>query len=202
MKTKQLVSSLVVALTLSAGSVAAQVRQTTPFPFITPANYHVDDDRNVGSMADFACGGKTYDQHAGTDYGVERYTNAYASADGTIYVATNGCPDPGFFGSTCGGGFGNYFGIDSVDGTGSWKTIAAHMNQVLATVGQGVSCNGVTVLGKTGSSGSSTGPHTHFQVYHYGDVVSDDPYAGDCSGPESFFTCQDYNAEICGVACP
>lgn len=191
-------------LVLLVGSVVvpvlswAQALQSTPFPFAPGVTAHVDDDRGVGSIADFRCGDNTYDQHEGTDYGVGRGTSAYASSDGTIYAVGRGCPDPGFFGSSCGGGFGNYYGID----TSGTRTIAAHMNTVYANNGEFVTCSATRVLGLTGSSGSSTGPHTHFQVYYYGNPRDDDPYAGDCGGPQSFWTCQNYNEELCGVPCP
>src|SRR5215813_4871819 len=129
---------IAVVVFLGAGlmglSSHGQAVQTTPFPFAPRVTAHVDDDRRVGFIADFRCGDNTYDQHQGTDYGVNRYTNAYASADGRIYVTNNGCPDPGYLGSPCGGGFGNFYGIETIDGSGNTRTIAAHMNVVYANV--------------------------------------------------------------------
>ena len=58
-----------------------------------------------------------------------------------------------------GGGYGNYVVIDHGGGV---TTLYAHMSVVKVSEGQMVSQG--TVLGITGSTGASTGPHLHYEV--------------------------------------
>ena len=100
----------------------------------------------------------TYDNvktfHEGIDYGCPKGTPILASADGTVirsgFVAT---------------GYGEYIIIQHEDGTG---TVYAHLNvrakQMFAKVKQG------DVIGYSGSTGNSSGPHLHFE---YRRVASD-----------------------------
>ena len=60
-----------------------------------------------------------------------------------------------------GGGFGNYVKIDHQDGT---MTIYAHLAKDSITVTAGEKVVQGQVIGKMGSSGSSTGTHLHFEV--------------------------------------
>jgi hypothetical protein len=66
------------------------------------------------------------------------------------------------------------------------------------SVGDRVTCG--QRLGKVASSGSSTGPHLHFEP-RYSDNSSDDPFSGPCGGPLSFWVVQgaynDLPAEMC-----
>jgi len=69
--------------------------------------------------------------------------------------------DNGYYGNPDGGGFGNYVKIKHSDGT---YTIYAHLAKNSITVMSGDVVSQGQVIGKMGHSGSSTGPHLHFEV--------------------------------------
>lgn len=72
----------------------------------------------------------------------------------------------GSYGNTDGGGFGNYVKIRHNDGT---ITVYAHLYADSITVTAGDMVEQGQVIGKMGTSGSSTGVHLHFGVYVGGD---------------------------------
>lgn len=92
----------------------------------------------------------------------------YAAADGVVTFAFSGCPSSGKGrGDTCGYGgrtLGNQVIIDHGNG---YVTIYGHLHQQLRVrVGQTVTRG--TRIGSMGNSGSSTGPHLHFEVKYNG----------------------------------
>ena len=92
------------------------------------------------------------DFHTGTDIAAPEGTPILAAADGTITVA-NGT-DP------WGGGYGYYIKIDHGN---SIETLYAHCSAICVTPGQTVLKG--EVIGYVGSTGNSTGPHLHFEVW-------------------------------------
>lgn len=176
----------------------SQVRFSTPFTdayYPPPISAYVDD----GGCRDFRCGTNTYCGHCGTDMAVGLGTPVYAPANGYISQINTGC-GYGYYCDQCGGGFGNFIRMyAAIDG--SWSYVMAHLSEVYYGSGTYGDCNNGPMLGRTGSSGCSTGPHLHFQVYHYGGCQADDPYDGDCSCCESFWVCQNHNQDICSNAC-
>ncbi|TEB16212.1 Murein DD-endopeptidase MepM [Pelotomaculum sp. FP] len=90
-----------------------------------------------------------YKTHSGIDIGAGYGTAVLAAADGVVTTAAYDA-----------GGYGNYVIIDHGNGN---KTLYAHMSQMSAGVGQTVT-QGQTI-GLVGSTGLSTGPHLHFEVY-------------------------------------
>jgi murein DD-endopeptidase MepM/ murein hydrolase activator NlpD len=97
-------------------------------------------------------GGIGSTNHKGTDIGRVGYTSpVYASKAGTVIVAQ--------YSSS----YGNYVAISH--GTGN-TTLYAHMSSLKVSVGQYV--NQGDVIGITGSTGNSTGPHLHFEVTENG----------------------------------
>ena len=101
--------------------------------------------------------------HRGIDIGHNNVSTNYiiASKDGTVYKSNNGCPTTGYYGSSCGGQYGNYVILAHNDGN---YTIYAHMANNSITVGNGDKVKQGQIIGKMGSSGSSTGTHLHFQI--------------------------------------
>ena len=97
-------------------------------------------------------------QHNGMDISTGRGTNIFAASDGVVTHVTTGCPNEGYYGSSCGGGYGNYVVIDHGDNI---YTLYGHMlNNITVRVGQVVKRG--DVIGHLGNSGSSKGYHLHF----------------------------------------
>lgn len=105
--------------------------------------------------------GGRLDIHRAMDIGGNYHRNVYAIADGTITKSKSGC-GYGQIGSKCGGGWGNHVRIShTIKGT-QFESIYGHMEAVFVSPGpvkQG------TIIGKVGSSGSSTGPHLHIEIH-------------------------------------
>jgi LysM repeat protein len=94
----------------------------------------------------------------GIDIGAPTGTDIYASAPGSVIAIKTGCK---LGARTCGGGYGNMVIVQHPNGT---KTLYAHMSKVLARTGDQV--NRGQILGYVGSTGRSTGPHIHFEVFN------------------------------------
>lgn len=88
--------------------------------------------------------------HTGIDYGCPLGTPVLASADGTVMRAG--------FAAT---GYGYYVTIQHPDGS---ATVYAHLKTPIVTVGQEVKQG--DVIGYSGNTGNSTGPHLHFEARH------------------------------------
>lgn len=99
--------------------------------------------------------------HAGEDIPASYGAEILAAASGTVTTA-------GWV-----SGYGNYTVIDHGGGT---MTAYGHQSSILVSVGQHVEQG--QVIGYVGSTGNSTGPHLHFEVYQNGSTVD----------PKSFFS--------------
>lgn len=97
--------------------------------------------------------------HAGTDFRAYCGTPIYATAPGTVVWATYK------------GGFGNQVMIDhgTVDGK-SVMTSSNHFSSFAVSSGQSVSRG--TLLGYSGTTGTSTACHLHFEMYVNGSTVN------------------------------
>lgn len=93
-----------------------------------------------------------YKNHGGTDIGASYGSSIYAAASGTVTTV-------GYDAN----GYGNYVMINHGNGL---QTLYAHMSSVAVSQGQSVS-QGQTI-GYVGSTGMSTGPHLHYEVYENG----------------------------------
>lgn len=108
----------------------------------------------------------TNEYHTGVDFGVPLGTEIKAAADGVVVQAgTNG-------------GYGNSI---SIDHGGGMETLYGHLSKVLVSVGQKVKQG--DIIGLSGSTGKSTGPHLHFEVRKNGQPVNPMTYL---SGSDSF----------------
>ena len=95
------------------------------------------------------------DYHKAADIAVAQGTEIVAAHDGTVVTAA--------FDSS----YGNYVVID--DGKGL-VTKYAHCSQLLVSVGQQVTKG--DPIAKVGSTGTSTGPHLHFEVLYNGQYLN------------------------------
>ncbi|MCB9541088.1 MAG: M23 family metallopeptidase [Myxococcales bacterium] len=143
-----------------------------------------------GGTRDYTCGGHTYGGHRGTDIAIvgrfeaqDAGRDVVAAAPGRVVASHDGEFDRCTTGDCAGGGgFGNYVSIEHADGKVSYY---AHLRRGSVRVGVGAQVACGDVIGQVGSSGRSTGPHLHFEVRVGG--ASDDPFAGDCGGPLSYW---------------
>ena len=114
-------------------------------------------------------GRRTYPKigmHNGIDIGgVVGVENVISIKNGIVVYSTKSmginCQDLSDLSSKCGGGYGNYVIVQHNDGSYS---LYAHMAYNTVTVDIGDSVVQGQLLGKVGSSGSSTGGHLHFEI--------------------------------------
>ena len=99
-----------------------------------------------------AYGGRAY--HPGIDLGTPRGTTIYAPLTGTVRATGNTDLVPGCY------SWGKWTLIDHANGL---STLYAHQDVISVTPGQKV--NTGDIIGYTGNTGFSTGPHLHFTVY-------------------------------------
>jgi murein DD-endopeptidase MepM/ murein hydrolase activator NlpD len=152
--------------------------------YYTISNY-VDQDQTTG-IRDFNCGSTTYDGHKGTDISTWPFhflkmdndqVEVIAAAPGTIIDKADGAFDKN---CAMGSNPANYVIIQHADGS---RALYWHMkmNSILSkAIGQTVSTG--EYLGVVGSSGSSTAPHLHFEIWANSASTSYlDPYSGTCN---------------------
>ncbi|MCX6197951.1 MAG: peptidoglycan DD-metalloendopeptidase family protein [Bacteroidetes bacterium] len=146
----------------------------------------VDHNAATPAIKDYNCGSKTYDGHRGTDipafpFGFHKMDSSQveviAAAAGTILYKLDGNLDRNCATNNLAA---NAVVIEHADGS---QTHYWHMKNGSVTskiVGQTVTAG--EYLGVVGSSGNSSGPHLHFEVWS-GSTVSTlvDPYAGTCN---------------------
>lgn len=101
--------------------------------------------------------------HYGVDIANSVGTPIYATANGKVRLVHGTCPKNGYYGSSCGGGWGNYVLITHNVNGQVYETVSAHLNSVNVRVGQEVTQG--QMIGAMGNSGSSTGPHLHFEIH-------------------------------------
>jgi len=99
--------------------------------------------------------------HGGLDIsGAGFGTPIYAATEGTVVYTNSSCPNNGYYGSPCGGGYGNAVNIKTPDG----KTIIYSHIKNNITVKRGDYVTKGQIIGYMGNSGSSTGTHLHFEI--------------------------------------
>jgi hypothetical protein len=156
--------------------------------------YYIDHDLGGTGLEDFMCGTETYDGHSGTDiilpsfHEMDAGVDVYAAAAGTVVEAKDGHFDrnkfftvPDFFVPS------NYVMIEH---PGGLRSLYLHLRRDSVLVGPGDAVEEGEKIGEVGSSGSSSHPHLHFQVFDAGGYTID-PWAGPCGGAESLWREQD-----------
>ena len=150
----------------------------------------VDQDNTSGQIKDYQCGSRTYDGHRGTDIAMFPYrfikmnnnlVEVVAAAAGTILDKADGNTD-----KNCGSTslLANYIVIGHPDGS---RALYFHMKKnsvTVKTIGETVEAG--EYLGVVGSSGNSSGPHLHFEVWSGSTVGTRiDPFSGTCNSLNS-----------------
>ncbi|MEK9133079.1 MAG: M23 family metallopeptidase [Patescibacteria group bacterium] len=189
MKTLVSVISLVAILALATMPVAMarDVKFRLPVGGLLnpPISYYYDNDTRASARKYDCTRNRVYNNHRGTDFRTgPNSVPVFAAAPGEISSRLDGCPNVGFLGSACGGGFGNNVRVNHGDG---WTTIYAHLKSATGVYPADLLCFGTCPqLGDSGSSGNSSGPHLHFEVRKYA-YPNNDPFSGRCSGNVSFW---------------
>ena len=143
----------------------------------------VDEKPGTG-IQDYNCGQYTYDGHKGTDIGTWPFgwtkmasneVEIIAAAAGVIIHKANGNSDQN---CSWNGQQWNAVYVQHTDGSVTWY---GHMKKnSLTSKSIGASVAKGEYLGVVGSSGISTGPHLHFEVYSpKGTLI--DPWGGSCN---------------------
>lgn len=153
---------------------------------------YVDADPSPAAR-DWHCGGRTYDQHSGTDIRLQsmaqqrRGVAVLAAAAGTVLRVRDGVPDISVKAAgqqqaveaiQCGNGL-------VIGHAGGLETQYCHMARGSIAVRPGQRVAAGTPLGKVGLSGNTEYPHLHITVRKDGAVI--DPFAfgakpGQCDG--------------------
>jgi murein DD-endopeptidase MepM/ murein hydrolase activator NlpD len=108
--------------------------------------------------------------HKGIDFTAPEGTNIQATGDGKVIKVERG-----------GRGYGNNVTIDHGFG---FQTLYAHMLSI--NVREGQSINKGEVIGKVGSTGTSTAPHLHYEVHINGEAVNPINYVLDGLSPAQY----------------
>ncbi|MDZ4758492.1 MAG: peptidoglycan DD-metalloendopeptidase family protein [Bacteroidota bacterium] len=141
---------------------------------------HVDQNLSVGQFKDFNCGSKSYDGHMGTDFVLRSFrqmdsgVNVLAAEAGIVVAVVDTFYDRNKTGNSL--GFGNYICIKH---SGKYFTYYAHLKTKSFKVKKGDNIKQGQVIALVGSSGNSTDPHVHFEVW-YDSASLIDPFAGNC----------------------
>jgi len=108
--------------------------------------------------------------HPGIDFAARHGTPIYASGDGVIIEAEYNA-----------GGYGNAVKIDHGYG---YETYYAHMAKFVVSEGQKVKRG--ELIGYVGSTGFSTAPHLHYEVFYNGERVNPVYYFFNDVSPEEY----------------
>jgi hypothetical protein len=108
--------------------------------------------------------------HFGQDFNAPYGTNVFATGNGTVAVA-----------GWSSNGFGNYVLIDHGYG---YQTIYGHLSKINVSVGLNIKRG--DMIGLTGSTGSSSGPHLHYEIYLNGSRENPLNFFSDDLTPEEY----------------
>ncbi|MEZ4927038.1 MAG: peptidoglycan DD-metalloendopeptidase family protein [Saprospiraceae bacterium] len=161
-------------------------------------NNYVDQNAGTGVL-DYNCGSRTYDGHKGTDIDTwpfpwylydNNLVEVVAGMDGTIIAKTDGNVDTH---CSCLGNWNAVYVLHA-DGSKAWYGHMKKNSLTSKNIGESVAKG--EYLGVVASSGCSTQPHLHFEVYDASAQLID-PYSGSCNSlnSESWWATQPDNRE-------
>lgn len=108
--------------------------------------------------------------HYGQDFSVPYGTEIYATGDGTVIES-----------GWNSGGFGNYIVIDHGNGL---RSTYGHLSDIKVVKGMNVKRG--DLIGLSGSTGTSSGPHLHYQIEKFGEHKDPINYFNDDMSVEEF----------------
>lgn len=158
------------------------------FSYYGYSNFVDHDAANPGALLDYQCGNRTYDvdgyNHRGTDLFLwpfpwnkmaDNEVEVIAAAAGKIVLKTDGNDD-----DSCGftGKEWNAVYIEHADSSIAWYSHFKKNSLTKKEVGDSVAAG--EFLGIVGSSGNSSIPHLHLEIYDaQGSLI--DPFRGECN---------------------
>ena len=95
--------------------------------------------------------------HRGVDFAAKKGTPVYASGDGEVERVVRSA-----------GGLGNHIRIRHASG---FSTVYGHLSKIAAGLRVGQKVRQGQVIGQVGSTGLSTGPHLHYEVWRNGAAI-------------------------------
>lgn len=110
--------------------------------------------------------------HLGMDFATGSATGlkVVAPANGIVIWTYNGCDNNGYLGNTCGNPIygGNTIVVVVRADNATYAISFSHLTSAVASIGSMVTQG--EVIGYTGNSGNSTGPHCHVEIIYLGDI--------------------------------
>lgn len=192
--------SLISLLTVITISSLAQAFLQTPIEGKQGKDWIIVNyvDWEVTGFKDHNCGSKSYDGHQGTDFTLRSFkqmdsgVNVLAAAAGRVTFIKDGEFDRETEGDVT-KLLGNYVAIRH---NYLYYTYYGHLKKNSLTVKEGDSVNIGDIIGQVGSSGNSTDPHLHFEVWYDSTTVVD-PFTGPCGNATTLWLApEDYDTSV------
>lgn len=144
-------------------------------------------DWSFDSVHDAHCGSKSYDGHFGSDFVIRNFSQmdqgvaVLAAASGKVCDILNDQFDRNKMAVS--GGFGNYICIQHPN---KYYSYYAHLKKNSARVNVGDIVTAGQPIAEVGSSGYSSDPHLHFELWYDSSFVVD-PFAGNCGNSNTLW---------------
>lgn len=141
-------------------------------------------DHGLTDVIDYHCGNRSYEGHMGTDIYTwpfswkqmdDEQADIVAAEAGEILFKSDG-----YYDQSCAMNGGNWNAVYILHNDGSIAWYGHMKTNSLTTKNVGDMVTKGEFLGKVGSSGNSTGPHLHFEVYDADNNLID-PFTGGCN---------------------
>jgi murein DD-endopeptidase MepM/ murein hydrolase activator NlpD len=145
-------------------------------------------DWSANGILDTYCGSKTYDGHEGTDFVLFSFkqmdsgVNVLAADSGIVTFILDTIFDREKVSDTT-KGLGNYIALKHLNG---YYTYYGHLKKFSALVNLGDTVSAGQRIAQVGSSGNSSDPHLHFELW-YDSLYVVDPFAGNCGRDSSLW---------------
>ncbi len=190
MKKNLLVVTLIFTWCVASLSTSAQAFLETPIEGEQGRDWTIVNyvDWETDGFKDHQCGTKSYDGHQGTDFVIRSFAqmdsgvHVLAAAAGRVTYAQDGLYDRETEGDVT-KKLGNYLAIQHGNG---YYTYYAHLKKNSINVAVGDSVNAGDFIALVGSSGNSTDPHLHFELY-YDSAYVVDPFSGSCGNANTLW---------------
>lgn len=174
--------------TVLLGSPLMRVGESAENAFYSVYNFVDLNNAYPNQHTDYLCGDRSYDSSSGYNHqGIDYFTwplpwNKMDNDEVAVVAAAPGqiiYKSDGQFDRSCDfGGRWNAVYIEHADGSIAWYGHLKSGSVIAKPIGDFVSMG--EQLGIVGSSGSSTGPHLHFELYDHNNQLIE-PHAGTCN---------------------